>query len=241
MNRLLTISRFWLFLFAIVVAAGAFSACGDDPAGPPAPTGSSKITVMHANTEITGDVLFKRDTTTLSGNQIAYGATANATVPNGSSTIAVRALSGSQLSSAGVSLDSSSSTWVVFSGTIAKPEAFAIKTPKVTASGTNAAVRIIHASENAGEVSIKLNDLNGLSFTQNKLSYKNGTNYVTLPVATTTSLVVVKGEGASATPLLTIGTTGVFTAGKSYTVVIYGSTDPNAATSVKLRASIIED
>lgn len=241
MNRLLAISRFWLFLFAIVIAGAAFSACSDDPAAPPPPAGSSKISVMHANTEITGDVLFKRDTTTLSGNQLAYGATASATIPNGNSTISVRALSGSQLASAGVSLDSNSSTWVIFSGTIAQPEAFAVKSTKVNATGPNAAVRIIHASNNAGDVSIKLNDLNGLSFTQNKLAYKNGTSYVTLPVATTSSLVVVKGEGTTATPLLTIGTTGAFAAGKSYTLVIYGSADPNAAASVKLASKIVED
>lgn len=239
MNRLLTISRIWLLLIAIVAAGAQFSACSDDPAAPPAPTGSSKIVVMHANTDNTNEVLFKRDTATLA--QLAYGGTATVTIPNGNSTISVRALSGTELKSTGVSLDSSTSTYVFFSGTAAAPEAFAIKTPKVTPSAPNASVRVVHASNNAGDISIKLNDLTGLSFTQNKLSYKSSTSYVTLPVASTNSLIIVKGEGTAATQLLSIGTNGVFAAGKSYTVVIYGSADPNAATSVKLTSKIIED
>jgi len=238
MNRLFTLSRFW-FVFVAVLAAGAlFNACSDDPVAPPAPTGTSVVTVMHANAGFTPQVVFKRDTVALA--TLAYGGTQKVTLPNGNQTVAIRATDGSQLTSAGISLDTTKSTWVFFSGNATTRESFSITANKIVPSTGTAAVRVVNASNNVGDVSIHLNSTAGPAFTQTNVAYKSGTPFVELPVSTTVSLVVNKPDNSGM--ILTVATgAGVLTAGKRYTVVIYGSSDPNADPSVRLTSVIVED
>lgn len=227
------------FLMTLVVMVGlgiGISSCGDDPVAPQ-PTGSSKVTVMHANAGITSDVIFKHDTTTLS--RITYGAFGSAQVNNGNRRIDVRAIDGSVLGFTDVVLDTTTSTWVFFSGTLTQKDAYKVTTKKLTnVSAGNAAVRVVNASHNAGDIILKLNSLNGSAFTTGNLAYKNGSTYIEIPI-TTTQLVAVKPDNT--TQLTTIALTGVLATGKHYTVVIYGSTDPNADPSVALTSKVVAE
>jgi hypothetical protein len=238
MNRLITLSRYWFLFVAAIVAGSLFSACGSDsPSGPPAPTGSSTITVMHANPDITSALQFKRDTLTLAS--LTYGQTGSATIPNGNSTISMRSASGTQLTSANISLDTTVSVWAILVGTLSQPEAFTVSSKKITVGATNVGVRVVNASKTVGDVKVKLNGAAGTSLTSTNLSYKGATNYVEIPVSTTASLVVTKPDDSV---ILTVTTgPGTFVAGKNYTVVIYGSTDPAADPSVRITSKIVAD
>lgn len=226
------------YLLALIVAAFSvgLAACGDDSPTSPGPTGSSTIHIMHTNPGITSDVVFKSDTTTL--GRLAYGIAATASVNNGSRTIAVRATDGTQLTSQSFTLDTTLSVWVVFTGNLDTKESFTVSTKKLVPPADNASVRVVHASKNAGDINIKINTVTGFPFTQNKISYKSATEYVTVPVAATNKLIVLKAEGVGNT-LEEIPT--AFVSGKSYTVIVYGSTDVNADPSVQLTYKIVED
>jgi hypothetical protein len=238
MNRLLTLSRYCFLIVAVVVAGALFSACSDEPSGPPPPAGSSTITVMHANADYSSTVRFARDTAVLA-DDVVFGVPRKATIPNGNSKIVVRSSGGTELKSADVSLDSTFSSWVIFGGTLASPDAFVVKTKKLTPSAGSCAVRVVNASNNAGNVSVRLNSTAGPAFTAEKIPYKGASAYVELQL-TTVSLVVNKEDNSGIILTITTGA-GTFQAGKSYTVVIYGSTDPNAGQSVRIQSLIMED
>lgn len=219
-----------------LLALGVAS-CGDDPASPQ-PQGSSKMLAFHANHGLTASKFnFKIDTATIAS--LNYGESGQPVVQNGSRTVKIFNTSGSEVASANVSLDSSKSNFVVFCGDDATREGFNVNSAKIKPSGGNCAIRVVHASNNAGEVVIKINSTNGLSFTTRNLTYKSGSDYVELPVASTDSLLVLKPGTTDV--LLSVQTRTLLSALKSYTVVLYGSTSPNADPSVKLASKLIQE
>lgn len=236
MNRS-TFLRRSLLLAGLAVFGFGLSACGDDDPVAPEPTTSSKVIVMHANPGTSNNVVFKQDVNTLA--TLGYGTVGTSTVRDGNRTVDVRGLDGSSLGSVGVTLDSTTSTWVLFTGTLTDRAVFKATTKKITPSASSAAVRVIHASHNAGDINLKLNSLNGSPFTTDKISYKGASAYTDLPVSTE-RLIVVKTSDA-ATSALEIPLTGQITAGQSYTIVVYGSADAQADPTVKLTSKIVAD
>lgn len=226
-----------LFGLAAIAMSVGMGACGSDPVAAP-PPGSSKIIMMHANPGFTAaGVNFKSDTTTLAA--LTYGMNASVTLANGNRNVKVRAIDGTELGSVDFSLDSSTSQMAIFSGNVGAKEVIKISSPKITITGGTAAVRIVHASSNAGDVVILLNSANGTPFTATNLVYKGATPYKSLSVSSTDSLIVFKSDGV--TRLLSIPTKTPLAALKTYTIVLYGSTDPNADPSVQLAAKVIQE
>jgi hypothetical protein len=217
-----------------ILAGVAMNGCGDDPVSPPAPTGSTKITVMHANAGFTSDVIFKDGDSTL--QRVTYGSALYAQQKNGNRKVDVRATDGSVLTSQDLSLDSTLSVWVIFSGTSTKLESFKVSTKKSTPTGTNTLLRIVNASENLEPITVKIGDANGPALSTSATPYKTATDYVSVAPSTTTSLVILKTNN---TPVLTVDVASRLLPGKSYTIVIYGST-ANGATNV-LTSKIVED
>lgn len=227
-----------LFRGAGVVALvlGVMS-CSDDPASPQ-PQGSSNIFTFHANHGLTASKFnFRIDTATIAS--LTYGESAKTMAQNGSRTVKIFNTSGNEVASVGANLDSSKSNFVVFSGDDSNREGFNVNSAKIAPSGGNCAIRVVHASNNAGEVTIKVNSMNGLSFTTRNLSYKSGTDYVELPVALTDSLLILKPGAADV--LLSVQTKTLLSALKSYTIVLYGSTSPGADPSVKFASKLIPE
>lgn len=235
MNRIsILLNR--LLAFVVVALGLAVVGCGDDPAGPSGPTGSSKITVMHANPGYTSDVVFKQDTTTL--GRLPYAGALGVNVNNGNRKIDIRATDGSVLTSTDITLDSTVSVWVIFTGIGTDRESFKVSTKKATLSPTNALVRIVHASKNLEPITVKIGDASGPALNTSATPYKQSTDYVSVPPTTTTQLVVLKTNN---TQVLVVDVNGKIQAGKAYTIVLYGSTDPSAADEVKLTSKLIED
>jgi hypothetical protein len=202
----------------VVVGLGfGVGACSDSTTEP-TPTGSSMISVMHANPAYTSDVIPKRESTTLA-SALSYGGSASVSVPNGNSTITFAATDGTELASAQAQLDSSHSAWVIFSGDANERTGFAVVSKKISISSGNAAVRVIQASKTAPPVKIRINDINGLALTNGSIPYKSGSDFVNVPVATTTDLIVVNNNTSDS--LMAVPLT--LQAGSQYTVVIYGS------------------
>lgn len=223
-------------LTAIALSVG-IGACGDDPVAAP-PPGSSKIIMMHANPGLTAaSIIFKNDVTTLAS--LDYGLFATSVLGNGNRNVKVRALDGTELGSVDFSLDSSTSQMAIFAGSVGAKEVIKVNTPKITVTGGNAAVRIVHASSNAGDVIVLLNSANGTPFTATNLVYKGSTTYKSLSVSSTDSLIVFKSDGV--TRLLSIPTKTPLAALKTYTIILYGSTDPTAAPAVQLAAKVIQE
>jgi len=227
---------FTLATVALVLALWATS-CGDDPAAPQA-KGSSAVLTFHGNHGLIASKFnFKIDTATIAS--LAYGEWAKTTVANGSPTIRVFSTSGTEVASQGVSLDSTHSTIVMFCGDDATRESFKVTSSRIVPSGGNSAIRIVHGSNNLGDVIIKINSTSGLAFQANNLTYRSGTNYVELPVSTTDSLLVMKPGTTDV--LLTIPTKTLLSALKSYTIVLHGSTSSNADPVAKLASKLIQE
>lgn len=212
--------RRMLQLFLGLVVAGLGLAVGgcSDTTTEPTPTGTSLISVMHANPAYTSDVIPKRESTTLVST-LSYGSAATVTVPNGNSTVKFAATDGTELASAQAQLDSTHSAWVIFSGDANERTGFSVVTKKISIATDNAAVRIIHASKTAPPVKVKINDINGLALTNGSVPYKSGTDFVNVPVATTTQLIIVNNNTSDS--LMTVPLT--LQSGSQYTVVLYGS------------------
>ncbi len=225
-----------LGLGLLAIAIG-IAACSDDPAAPQA-QGSSHVLTFHANHGLTASKFnFKIDTATIAG--LNYGEWARTLAQNGNRTIKIFNTSGSEVAATDVALDSSKSSIAVFCGDDATREAFRVTSGKITPAGGNCAVRVVHASNNAGEVVIKINSTNGLSFTTRNLAYKNGSDYVELPVASTDSLLVMKPGTTDV--LLSVQTRTLLSALKSYTIVLYGSTSSGADPAVRLGSKMIQE
>jgi hypothetical protein len=239
MIRSTTISTLrWLTLVGITVGTALWLAsCSSDATGPQA-QGSSNVLTFHANHGLTASKFnFKIDTATIAS--LNYGEWAQTLVANGSSTVKVFTTSGTETASSSVSLDSTHSSIVLFCGDDATREAFKVTSPLIAPSGGNCAIRVVHASNNAGDVVVKINSVNGLSFTSSNLSYKNGTDFVELPVASTDSLLVLKPGTTDV--ILSVQTKALLSALKNYTIVLYGSTSQNADPSVKFTSKMIQE
>lgn len=236
-NSIFSTLRSALLGAGVALLALGVASCGDDPVAPQ-PKGSSKMLTFHANHGLTASKFnFKIDTATISS--LSYGDWAQTLVQNGSRTVKIFNTSGSEVASASVNLDSSKSNFVVFCGDDATRESFNVNSAKITPAGGNCAIRVVHASNNAGEVVIKINSTNGLSFMTRNLTYKSGSDYVELPVASTDSLLVLKPGTTDV--LLSVPTRTLLSALKSYTVVLYGSTSQNADPAVKLASKLIQE
>jgi|GEM_PF-3120185 len=239
MNRSTRLFKSLLAAAALALPAIAMTGCGDDdPVTPPAPAGNSTINMFSANPGLgtSTPIRFRRAGVDLA--TVNYGTTKTATIPNGNSTIDIVAADGSGLGSASLSLDSTKRAIVLFSGKVDQKDAYAVTTALTTPQSGNAAVRVVHASQNAGDIGVKVNSVNGLPFT-NSLSYKNGTAYLDLPVLSLTQLVITKANDT--TELLSIPITPGLGNGKRYAVIVYGSADPAALPDAKLKAEIIEE
>ena len=235
MNRFTSFFRYALLGMALAIVALGFNACSDST-GPSDPPGSSLVTFIQANPGFTNAVVFKLDTATLAG-PTPYGTVTNGLVRNGNKKIDVRATDGAVLGTANVQLDSTMRAWVIFSGNSIDRDVFSVSTKRKTAGAGEAFVRVINASKNAGDIIIKLNSASGLNLTQTKLSYKGVNDYVSLAPTSATKLVVLKDDGT--TSLLDIPVSFVDQA--SYTVIIYGSSDPAAQTEYKLNYKIVSE
>ncbi|HVZ40101.1 MAG TPA: DUF4397 domain-containing protein [Candidatus Kapabacteria bacterium] len=236
MNRFSMLLRSLFVLMAVSAAIG-FNACSSDsPSSPPGPVGSSTITVMHANPGFSSDVIFKQDTTTL--GRLSYGTLKDAMVNNGTRTIDVRATDGASLTSTSITVDSTVSIWVIYTGSSTEKESFRISNKKLAVTADNAAIRVVHASKTInGNINVKINSATGLPLTQTPIPYQQSSDYVTVPIASTSKLIILRSDNT--TQLLEVPVT--FVSGKSYTIVVYGSTDVNADPSVKLTYKIEED
>ncbi|MDB5034399.1 MAG: hypothetical protein JWQ98_1640 [Chlorobi bacterium] len=232
MNIRITLIQRLCMVLMLVAAGFGLNACSDT-ATAPAPAGSSTVTIFHANPAYTSDVVVRNDTTTLA--TLAYGTSGTASVGNGSRSFTFRATDGTQLASTSITLDSTIAPWVIFSGDAGGKDGFSINTKKISATVGESAIRVINASKNAGDITLKVNSLTGASFTASALSYQKATDYVTFPSASTTKLIVLKGGNSILEIPLFLSDT------KSYTVVIYGSTDAAAVAPYKLAGKVIAD
>lgn len=198
------------------------------------------IGVFYAQPDLTLPVFVNvRDSVLVSG--LVYGQYATALAPVGERRIVFQATSGTELAASDiVQIDSASSLLAIYSGIGVDDEVIAVSTPRGTAPAAPlVGVRFIHASKNAPSVRLHLEAAAGPTLTQTPVSYGTSNNAFTVISANTTALVVVDDAG---TTLLTLPLTGAdaLTAGKLYTVVMYGNASENA-TANRLTARILLD
>lgn len=237
-----TTKLFKSLLAAAVLALPVVSmtGCGDDePTAPAPPDGTSTVTFFSANPGYfgTADVRFSRGGTVLA--TVPYGESKSATISNGGSTFNVLAGDGSDFGSTTSALDSGTQFAVFFTGSATSKDIYSVNTPIRTPAASNAAVRLINASHNVGNIDVKVNSVNGLDFATN-LAYKSGTAYKDLPVLSLTSLVVTRN--GDTTQLVSVPVTPLSIAeGKRYAVVVYGSADTSALAGARLNARIVPE
>ena len=224
--------------FLGVLTAGAFlGACGDDPVTPP-PVTYAPITVFHGAPDATL-IDFKAGGSTIADN-VTYPNTMTAQAPTGGGTrVSVHSDAGTELGNATVQVDSTRSVWVVYSGlALANPRTdnvFGVSVPKPAVPAGKAAIRAIHASSNAPKVDVRLGDALGAKIAT-ALEYKKAGDFTSLDT-TIRTISITRAEGSGAGAELMSVTLPAVSVGKSYTVLIHGSTlaDSNSAARVMVK------
>ncbi len=206
-------------LFAVAAIMITMTGCSDDPSSPE-PTGTSQVTFIHANPAYTNQVgFYAGNATSFIGTLLGYGGAQVGTVNNGGVTFHVKATTGEELASANTTLDSSTSTIVVFSGDAQNDELFSITTEKADPVAGNALVRFVHASKSEPKMDLRINNASGLKLATG-IAYKQATDeFVSVPVSTTDALLVMDPSDNSVVDELSV----TLMDGVSYTIIMYGA------------------
>lgn len=220
------------------VAVGA-SGCSDDPVPPP-PLRYAPITVFNAIVDVgNSPIAFKNGSTALTANAL-YGTpvVAGSALVGSETTVEAFAAGGSSLGSSKVNIDTNRSVWVIAAGEAigtGKSFVFGVSHDEPHPPSGKVLVRVIHASYNAPAIDVHLDDSLGTALASN-ISFKGSGSFVSIPLATT-KISITKTGNSNELLLFDIGTPLV--ADKVYNLVIYGSTDVNAAADRKLAAKML--
>ncbi len=214
-----TAQKFAAICMLLLGAGSMMVGCGeDDPVIPP-DFGESLVTFLHANPGRVGNVAFFRsDTIQITTMTPKYGEFFNAMTPNGSSIkYLVKATDGTSLKSVRAEQDSGKVTMVVFTGDANADEVFFAASTKGN-TGTNAAVRFVHAAKDAGTRDLRIGDPAGAAISSN-LSYKGASGaYISVSTNTDTLWIVDPADAAN-----NIAIPVTLTAGLGYSIVFHGS------------------
>jgi hypothetical protein len=218
--------------------------CGDDEVVTPDPNAGKKapLLLLHANPGFSNPVVFY-DGTTLIAN-VAYGAPSQQAVQIGSRTINVKATDGTQLTSASnLQIDSMHTAWVIHTGSANDSKTIANSTLRDTAAMRTALnsgmalVRLINASKTVGKVALRVGSSLGSKVADN-LDFQGVSSYTAID--TTNHKLIFTKETGTDTIAVNPVTVNV-EAGKTYSVVIFGSADPAAVDPNKLNAIIVTE
>ncbi|MBC8145237.1 MAG: DUF4397 domain-containing protein [bacterium] len=214
--------------------------CGDDPAPAPPPARYAPITVFNAVTDIGNSAIsFKIGSTLLTANAL-FGTpvvAGNALVGTGTEVEAF-AGGGSSLGKSTVGIDTNKSVWIIAAGAAigaGNSAVFGVSNDEPTPPPGKVLVRVIHASNNAPELDARLDDAFGTQLATG-LVFKESGAFVSIPLATTKISFTNTGVN---TELLLFSIDTPLVADKVYNLVIFGSTDVNAAADRKLQAKML--
>jgi hypothetical protein len=214
--------------------------CGDDPAPAPPPPRYAPITVFNGITDVQS-IQFKIGETILAGNA-AFGnpVTVTQALVGSQTEVKVLTTTGTQLSSAKVAIDTGRSVWVIAAGEAIAgktPSIFGISSQELPPSATRATIRIINASADLGKIDVHETEATGLLFA-NDLDYKGASDFFSVP--TTVDKLSVTGSD-NTTEKLSINVAPPLEAGKVYNVIIYGTTNVDAQTALKVQGKIVPE
>lgn len=218
--------------FVAVAASLTLGACGDDePTPAPAPR-FAPVTMFNGSTDF---VLNFRGSNNLAVDGLTYGQTkAGQALVSTTTTVNVERQSGQTVGSATINVDTNRLNWVAAASTV--DEVIGLSTPRVLpVSPGQAQVRLFNISGNAPAVDLRQNTQGGPILAPN-ISYKIASSFTDVDTSVT-RLWVVKAGGTDT--LTSVDATGMFKAGKLYTVVLYGSTLTNA--TLPIQAKIVAE
>ena len=214
--------------------------CSDDPAPAPPPPRYAPITAFNGISDLQ-TIQFKIGDKIVVSNS-AYGnpTTIDSALVGTATQVKVLTVNGQELSTATVAIDTGRSVWVIAAGSAVtpnKPDIFGVSHQELAPSQTRATIRIIHASSDLGKIDVHETESTGLLFA-NDLDYKGSSEFFSVP--TTVQTLSVTGSD-NTTEKLTINVAPALEAGKVYNVIIYGTTNPDAQTALKVQGKIVPE
>jgi hypothetical protein len=225
-------------------AALGIGGCSSDNTVAPDPNAGKKAAVLllNVNPGFPNPVVFY-DGSTLIAN-VVYGSPSQQAVQIGSRTINVKATDGTQLTSASnLQIDSMHTVWVIHTGSANDSKTIGNSTLKDTAAMRTALnsgmalVRLVNASKTAGKVALRVGSSLGSKVADN-LDYQGISSYTAIDT-TNHKLIFTKGTGSDTLAVNPV--TVNVAAGKTYSVVIFGSADQSAVDPYKLNAIIVTE
>src|SRR5687768_3027405 len=218
--------------FLAVAATLTLGACGDDPpATPPAPRFAS-VTMFNGSTG--NERLNFRGSNNLAVDTLQYGTSrrGQALVSNATK-INVEREDGTLFGASTVEVDTNK---LVFVGAASATDALVgLSVPRPTTSQTQAKLRLINLSSNSGPLDLHQDAADG-PILASDISYGVGSGFLSATPTLTRLVVTTK---ATADTVASIDVTNTLQSGKLYSVVVFGSTLPNA--TKKMRVAIVEE
>ncbi len=230
-------------LTALLMAlAPLLGACSDNSPTNPGTSQNvgktSAITVLHALSDAPGPVSFTVGDSTVIADTLPYGVPRRVQAQIGSDVaLTVRSTAGQSVGSTHTPVDAAKITWVIFTGlTFGDParELISVTTGRPSIPAGRALIRMINASPNVGAVDLRLGDVAGARVGTSQ-AFKQTGEFTSVDT-TLRQLVVTASDGGS--QLLTVPI--VPTAGKLYTVVLFGSRLVPSG-DYALRAQVVEE
>lgn len=225
----------------LVLVSMLFGACKkDSPTQVTDPNLGKKatITLLHALSDAPSPVTFTVGDTTVIADTVAYGTPLQGSAQIGPSvSVTTKSTAGQNIGTTITPIDASKITWVIFTGlTFGTParELINVTVPRPTVPSGKALVRLINVSPNAPTVDLRLSDATGAKVAA-ALAFKQTGDFVSVDT-TVTQLVITANQGGA--EILTIPV--ALTAGKIYSVVLFGSKDATNPT-YGLRAPIVAE
>jgi hypothetical protein len=223
------------------VSAVASSGCSNDEVAPP-PARYAPITVFNAVTDIIGTTTSFKIGESMIATSVTYGnpITAPQALVGTATTVKALSQAGTELGSANVNIDTNRSVWVIVAGTALdqKSAVFGVSHAEPSVPNGSALIRAIHASSNAPKIDVRQENSLGSTIATG-ISYKGSGDFTSVNTGIS-KISITKSEGDKA-ELLNLAINPPLQAGRIYNLIIYGSTDANAADVAKLTAKIVEE
>ena len=214
----------------LLAVAGSLTlgACGDDEPTPTPTPRFAPVTMFNGSTDF---VLNFRGSNNLAVDALPYGtAKAGQALVSTTTEVNVERAGGQKIGSATLNVDTNRLNWVAAASNV--DEVIGISVPRVLPVTPGVAqVRLFNISGNSTAVDLRQNTQGGPILAPN-ISYKIASSFTDVDT-TVTKLWIIKAGGTDT--VTSVDATGMFKAGKLYTVVLFGSTIPQATLPVQAK------